>query len=285
VAWDGYRTPAYVWSVSAIAATTLHAGIVWLAASTWQEHQERLSPPAIAVIPLPASEIPNRVDSLPPVTVPDSEATATAEPETISPVPLSETPTPRPTSTPQSSLNPSADRPSPAESLPPDPRPTQPPTQPGSPAIPPDTAPRPNPIPEPTSSPDGELPAPQPGLSTTWRLLQDPGGSDLPDELPTLPPTWDMLAFAPDTSSCSGSELVPTGPRQVTLQLTVEVDGTISNVRIRESSGSAAYDEFVRCVIETQLPPLSPAMTAGTPMPTDAVLLTVTGQFVGGTGE
>ncbi|MBE9138716.1 TonB C-terminal domain-containing protein [Nodosilinea sp. LEGE 07088] len=112
-------------------------------------------------------------------------------------------------------------------------------------------------------------------------LRLDPNGRDIPDTAPQLVGST-AIAFQPLASSCgvSNLEALLTGmvATSVQMQLQVEPNGTISNVRLLQSTGSSAVDDLVSCVVKQRLQ-LEPARSAGVPQLTDAYILEARIQF------
>ena len=107
-----------------------------------------------------------------------------------------------------------------------------------------------------------------------------PDGRDLPDVLPQIPATWQDQRLSAG-SPCLGADLFQTlAFARVVLRLTVEADGRISTATVWRSSENAAYDNAIVCLLTTQLPPLEPAQSGGEAVPTDMLLLEVTGNFL-----
>jgi hypothetical protein len=112
-------------------------------------------------------------------------------------------------------------------------------------------------------------------------LRLDPNGRDIPETPPQLMGN-PAIAFQPLASSCGvgNLEALLTGmvATSVQMQLQVETNGQISNVRLLQSTGSSAVDNLVSCVVKQRLQ-LQPASSAGVPQLTDAYILTARIQF------
>jgi len=110
-------------------------------------------------------------------------------------------------------------------------------------------------------------------------IRRDPQGQDFPDQLPQLAAGTTTLALRPALSGCGLANLTSlftlgSGTYTLTVQMTVEADGTVSQARILSGSDQPALDRLVACTLEKTLT-LKPAQTAGSPIPTDAVILDV----------
>lgn len=103
-------------------------------------------------------------------------------------------------------------------------------------------------------------------------LRLDPSGRDLPDTPPRMGQSQ-SLVLQPLLSSCSpGALSSPAAEAAVTLRITVEASGQISQAVVVQSSGDPAVDQLTACLVQQGLQ-LEPATTAGVGRPTDAVLL------------
>ncbi|ASC73552.1 hypothetical protein XM38_045210 [Halomicronema hongdechloris C2206] len=292
-----YSDPPYLWPASVILAGGLHSmAFILLRTLVLLPTLPSPAPPAIPIQLLrSAPESGTASDAaptpLPRTAAPASPSTAaTPAPEiaSTSPQPGSPptpqalpTPTPTPTSRPTSptasasaSASPSAAATTPTPSSP----------RPSSPVPSPPPAPGP---PAPASPPD---PDGSPGEDTTANrvigqliprdIRRNPQGQDFPDQLPQLADGATALALRPALSGCGLANLASlftlgSGTYPLSLQLTVETDGTISNAEILSGSNQPALDQLVACTLEQTLT-LQPAQTAGSPIPTDAVILEVT---------
>lgn len=267
---------------STIATIVLHSlGLGWAIVS-WQQRGATASPAPIKVLAVSpaatsalAASPPAATESQPP----EVGAAVTTAPQNTVSAPAA----PIPDDTPIAPAPSSPSTPVPAASpVVPSPRRVE---EPFNPAIPapepaPDPSPEPRPDPEPRPQEDvaplpaSELPS---GLEASWSLRVVPQGSDLPDQLPEFSAQWRSLATALlEESACFEPRLFAS---QVTVRLTVETDGRISEVASWHPRGRAVDDNTLQCLTETlsrpELPPLIPAMTGGEPIPTDMVLLTV----------
>ena len=280
---DAYRTPRSVWAVSAIAATALHAGGAWWAITYWQTRRSTTTPPPISVIALPIADVTRSpqqpISSLPPVSPTSQADPAEAVPAAPQFEAVPDTSVPQ-ASTPTAPETPNTvAAPTPPPSQPRPPASSDPPNTPASPSRPP-SQPRPpapqNPETSPAAPATDEVSPNQRGVLAALTLDPVPVQyrADPPDDFPQMPSGWEQTASALiEESRCFTGSIPPL----ITLQLTVEMDGQISNIKSWQNSNYPIDDDLVNCLdtLKTQLPPLIPAMTTGSPMPTDMVLLTL----------
>lgn len=292
---NAYRTPQYVWSISAIAATALHAGGLWWFTTYWQNSQSPTSPPAIEVIAIPSSDVaaiapPTNPTGLPqivpqlvkpePETTPDTPASDAVSDTPIPQVPASNTPAPDNSAAPiQSRPNssnpaaPTASSTNPAQATPGSSNPAQ----------------FPQAAPEPTtrpSQPPPVAPTEQQNLLIQWGAPQLPSGArNLPQgpneasqTLPTYSENWQAITSALLKDSECFTNLVSSVPSvQITFQPTIEVDGSLSEIRLVNNSVDLDSDVLANCLetLRSQMPPLIPATDGGIPIRTDLVYLTI----------
>ncbi|MGF1521601.1 MAG: hypothetical protein ACFBSF_04690 [Leptolyngbyaceae cyanobacterium] len=302
---DAPRTPRYVWSVSAIAATALHAGGLWWARTYWQSSRDVITPAAIAVIAISESEVgaiaipPDATDN--PLTAPNipQSAAPNTPPE---PLPASNTTSapaisqPPPSGTVES---PNPDPFTPAEPAPvlpqpepssPSPAPSQitpPPPSPATQSPSPNTSPSPSPTspptdPKPPSPSPPETPDSRPRLFPSLRLEPIPPEyrADSPDAFPQEPSGWQQSVIALiENSACYASLPSAASSQEIIFRLTVEEDGRISNVGLWSSSNEQIGDDLAKCLnsasLKAQIPPLIAATVNNDPIPTDLMLLTL----------
>ena len=128
------------------------------------------------------------------------------------------------------------------------------------------------------------------GLQSWWSLDRLPGGRDIPDNPPRLPSDWQIRALqVSDYPQCLSNELI-SRPLSATvgLQLTVSAQGDIVNAVVAEPSGNDTYDRAMTCVVNSGPFTLEPATSRdpvtgeNVPVPTDAVLLTITATLAPG---
>lgn len=137
----------------------------------------------------------------------------------------------------------------------------------------PETASGQAPAPAPPVPADPAPPGNSGGSQIVFSALRlDPNGRDLPDTLPQMRQSQ-SLVIQPLLSSCSPAALTsPLAEAAVTLRITVEASGQISQAAVDQSSGDPAVDQLAVCLVQQGLQ-LEPATTAGVSRPTDAVLL------------
>ncbi len=282
---DHHQDPVYLWPASAIAALAIHGVGLW----GWvvQARSTTSAPPAVVEL-VTLTEIPGTsaptvasenmqteteqtgTEALPEVSLPTAMAPDTASSE------ASDLPT---LSSGQPERAPSSASP-PAPSASPPPRPSKPPT-PGS---------SPTPVaPEngtgsgnsnSGSNSNGNATAPVgDGVQTRWGIDWIPEARDRPDTLPQLPPGWQTRHLrVTDYPQCLSLELLSRpASTTVRLQLLVDEEGRILESWVWQSSGNAAYDRAMQCIVQNQTQPLIPAMVAGTPILSDAALLEIAG--------
>lgn len=265
---DRHRDPSSLWPLSAIAALLLH-GVVGLWVLQARTQNSTSEPAVVTVVPRPVSQQPTRqvaplpqVDPSPSAIPSDSDPlTETApsveaqQPE-VAPAPVPVSPSAIATVAPQAIVE---------DRMPSD-RPTGP--DPRAPSSSPAPAIAPSPPAAPTTGP---------GLQTWWTLRPLPAGRDLPDQLPELSARWTTVYLSFEQEPCLASQdWAALGSVTVGLNLTVEADGRISQIRLLQSSGDPAYDTAMICAVERLNPILEPALTRGEPIASD-VLLEVTG--------
>ncbi|NER83407.1 MAG: hypothetical protein F6K42_28410 [Leptolyngbya sp. SIO1D8] len=263
-----YRTPLYVWAASAIAATVLHAGGALWAMAYWQNRRSIVPPPTIEVIAIPAADAiestvsktleQSQSSPMSEATTSDVAVTAPVEPAnntSVSPEPVVPLPTISPA--PPTSISETGSSPSPAR---PQPSPDA------------ETMPQP-PTPLPTLEPIP--PTPQRDVLTTLMLEPVPVAyrADPPDQFPQMSLGWEeTVSTLLQESSCFTGVVPPL----VTLQLTVEIDGLISQMNSWGSSDLMSTG-LIQCLdaLKNKMPPLMPATIDGVPIPTDLMLLTI----------
>ncbi len=260
---EHHHDPNYLWPISAIAAFSLHGVLGW-----WMVQSRAANPTleasviqvvAMPVAPMPAAS--NTVLPTPTASQPAAEMAATPAQGSATVIP------PEP-------VNPAV-----ATTEPPSVAPTFRSSSP--PALPQEVASdAPATVP---ASAAGATPSPvltnEPGLQTWWTLRPLPQGRDLPDMLPQLPADQQAPYLNVDRDPClAGQNWDALGSMTVALRLTVEMEGRISQIQSFQSSGNAAYDAAMICVLESLDPMLDPALTRGEPIASD-VLLEITGSF------
>lgn len=266
------RHPSYVWPVSAIAALGLHGlGVGW-----WYRQQiVQASPPPAPVELVTLTDTGLEPGESPLLESPDPDQL----PDVTLPTPAP--PDPAPLSSDHLPSDVPALEPQPRETVPfPDapsrnaPSPAPPPSAPAAPRPQPPAPPRPAP-PSPTApATNGSGTA---VWTTRWAVSRDLQGRDLPDTIPQLPPGWQLrnLALA-DYPHCSPGNLSLEGiSLRVVLRLTVSPEGAIEAASVVGSSGDQQFDQAIACIVASQTTPLIPAITAGEPIRSDAVLLEV----------
>lgn len=78
--------------------------------------------------------------------------------------------------------------------------------------------------------------------------------------------------------------MIPTvAYQQTTFQLTVEVDGSISNIALWQDSNTPTNFDLLQCLneddLKAQIPALIPATAGNAPIATDLMLLTIEMSF------
>jgi hypothetical protein len=179
-------------------------------------------------------------------------------------------PAPRPTPPPQVSTPPVVPAP---------PRPVAPPSDP---VPPPAVVPPPDPgLPGAGGAPTEAAPVGQGGQLVPVSLRLNPSGRDIPDVPPQLLGAT-AIELRPLVSGCGlgnlDALLAGMVSTTVQMQIRVETSGDISAARLLQSTGSAAVDDLVGCVVRQRLR-LQPATTAGVPQLTDAFILDARIQF------
>jgi hypothetical protein len=281
-----------VWTVSAIATTLVHAGAIWWGVNAWQQQRPTFSPTPIQVIALPAAAT-TEFEPTPPATTDASpiasevpvDANTTASP--VEPVAPSDSGPP-----PQAAV-PAAELGSPPQSSPPSaPVPVEPVTHtPPSAPIPPSSPPpstaessppvRPAPGEPSPAAPPGSSESPAPsgsGVQAFWTLQTVPGGSDLPEEWPEIPPNWRESTSVLLANSRCATGLVPPGTSvRVTLWPIVEADGRISEFLSWDGRENVGKEAVIDCVeqLGPQMAPLIPAKDGGAAIASYAMLLVV----------
>lgn len=255
---DGYWTPRYVWSVSAIATALLHVGGIWWVRTQWPRSPD-IPPAPIAVIAVPLSEPGISLPSPAPTSVPPSpEPPLTASPSNATPVPATanssattsartenDGASPPPVSTESGSTEPTPPPPTPQTT----PQPLPAPENPSSPDLaPPDSS---------TSTGEGDE---RPNLFVNLTLEPAPDSGINPDMLPTIHVNWRTRIFFLPNEPCFLQPLDATSRLQVTLQLAVE-DGLIvgNSVALWHSSRDRIYDDLIMCLITNSPPTLAPS--------------------------
>jgi hypothetical protein len=275
---DRHRDPSYLWPASAIAALVFHGlGLGWFMVHA--NGGETAPPAKVALVPVgPAGA--SQSSSLPPVALPTAQPFEQA-PSTV---------TPRPTGEGDEAPVPEA-----AGNTAPSPAPTAPAT------ASPDPAPRPSPPPSPPTPTNNGTEGNGAGngdrgdgtgrgLQSWWSLDRLPGGRDVPDNPPQLPSGWQIRGLqASDYPQCLSNDLLSRPlPATVGLQLTVSAQGDIVEAVVAETSGNEVYDRAMTCVVKSSPFTLEPATSRDpatgeyVPVPTDAVLLTVTATLAPG---
>jgi hypothetical protein len=269
-----------VWAASTIAAVLLHGGLLWWGIQGWQRDRQVRLPANIrvlAVTPDEAVAIASEPTSLPPVAPVPPEAIIPVPSETVAPVAPETTPpaaVPPPLADPTTTVAPI--EPSTVAPL-------VPPTETSPPAL------EPVPPVSDTSQVFRSTP-PQPGWSigesdtagnpsgrvfATGSLQPVPGGSDLPAQLPGMPPGWETTVAGLIERSGCGAELPPGTTLSVTLWPIVEANGGISEFLSWEGNSETEQAQLANCLValRPQMPPLLPAMEGGSPIASYAVLL------------
>ncbi len=270
------RTPRYVWSASAIAATLIHAiGIGWVSAH-WRAARQSPPPSPIEVIPVPLANAPTGAPdpaALPPL----PNATPTTSPSDLAPDPAIASPATPPTAPAAQGT----DAPMPTAGSPGTPGSGKPSAAGGAPATasppsptPPSSSP---PTPSPTGSPDG---SPEPAFLASFTIMRLPNSGEEPETLPAVPRDWATQAFAAGESGCA----LPAGAAgsfQVQLRLSLASDGQVMAIAPWGDSDTSPYANLATCLVRKQLPPFIPAQSGGVPVATDRALLVVEGQIIG----
>ncbi|MEO0538130.1 MAG: TonB family protein [Cyanobacteria bacterium P01_A01_bin.123] len=105
--------------------------------------------------------------------------------------------------------------------------------------------------------------------------------TDIPPQLPTLlDPSPRRINLTPGTAICSvANPAIITQYSQsgltVSLRLTVEDNGQVSNVSVYQSSDNQTFDEFARCLVRQQGLQFNPAQDGGHAVPTTLMILNV----------
>jgi hypothetical protein len=109
----------------------------------------------------------------------------------------------------------------------------------------------------------------------------NPSGRDIPENGPQLL-SMTAIEVRPLVSGCGFANLdallAGITSASVQMQIRVEANGDISDVRLLQSTGSGAVDDLVGCVVKQRLK-LQPASSAGVPQLTDAYILDAQIQF------
>lgn len=147
--------------------------------------------------------------------------------------------------------------------------------KPPPPNLPEPTSPKPGP---PVSAPPSDQGSSQAtgGQLIPLGIQADSQGRDLPDNQPQI--TQNRLPVQPLLAGCGWAQPPSLAPTALTLQLTVEADGRISQTTVLQGTGQPAVDKLVQCLVETGLR-LRPATSGGAPRPTDASILQIMAQF------
>lgn len=302
---DIYQTPRTVWATSAIAALTLHAGILWWGIATWQARRPAPLPPPIRVIAVSPTALPafaatgsaSQGEASTAAVPADTSSSATTETTTppaelLENEPVAPTPAPVEPTLPSEPTIPVAPvAPTSRPSTPPRPsmpsegpvRPVTPPIETSaSPSTPPTQTPPtqtpPIESPDPTPPPSANTPSPSNGIQVVWTRREVPGGSDLPEELPNIPAGWPEATSALLSSSgCSSGLVAPGASVRVTLWPDIEADGRISGFTRWDGGENAGKQDILNCIesLAPQFPALIPARDGGSAIASYAILIDV----------
>lgn len=295
---DRYHTSRSVWATSAIAAATLHAGVIGWGMTTWRSQRTNVQPASIRVIALSAD--PNAGFGLGPPAVPEvSPASASDEADAqdlLAPVAPTEDGLPQ--SRPVVTEPEEVPVVSPAE-----PGRSQPPLSPtvsSQPADITESMTTPETVPPREASPSDEIPTLPPvdpvqntdrpftttpedmtadvglGLQADWQLeLQ---GGDIPEELPQLAAGWTQTMDAVLNNASCYADLVNSETTLLArVRPVVEADGSISEIRPVSAGDRMSSGILTQCLqaIAPQMPLLIPARDGGMPIVSDAMVLIV----------
>ncbi|MDB9529409.1 hypothetical protein PN498_25685 [Oscillatoria sp. CS-180] len=295
---DHYQTPRSVWTVSAIAATAFHAGVIgW--GLTVRQTQPRIAPAPIQVIALPAestadvspaSEAATAVEPAPNSalsstrTNPDFaeppiepvEPSDMGDPSTsAAPIPATTTNRPDPPVTQAESPGSSAvATPAPSDSA--TPPSTAPPEIPELPSVEPTVDGSRRPLPLTTGDLETDDFTDDVGLQTAWQLQLL--GADIPEELPQAPLGWPQAMNAVFNDANCATNLMPPGTSiQTTVRPIVEADGRISAIRALTDDDNPNSAIVAACLnsLTAQIPPLIPARDGGDAIASDAMILII----------
>lgn len=120
-----------------------------------------------------------------------------------------------------------------------------------------------------------EAPSRQGGQLTLVGIQADPQGRDLPDNLPRI--SQNSLQIQPLLSGCGWTQ-APAIASTLTLGVTVEATGEISQAEVLQGSSQPEINELVSCLVRRGLR-LQPATSAGVAHPTDAAILQIQAEF------
>jgi len=101
--------------------------------------------------------------------------------------------------------------------------------------------------------------------------------ADIPDQIAVL--LANSFTVIADPTQPGDCELTPERVNffgaTVAMQVTVELDGRVSETQIRQSSGSTEYDNLASCLVEQNLR-FTPASTDGIETPSDNLVVSIT---------
>ena len=282
---SSYRTPRWVWTMSGIVATLMHAAAVYGAVTVWHNRRSTVTPGPISVIALPVGA----ETALEPTPPPTAGAPADTQPvlsasnttqrpfEPVAPtaVPPAPRPVARPTQPAIPPVNPDAPVPSPAPVAPAAPNvPSN-----GSEIVPPTVPPEsPNEVEPPAlAPPSGGSPTEEIGIAMSWQSEIAPGGgSVIHEEPPQLPTNWPASVTALLTNAGCASGVSPGTSITVKLWPIIEADGQISEFLPRDAE-NMGNEALVSCIqaLRSQMPPLIPAQDGGAAIASDEILIVV----------
>ncbi|MEM9116449.1 MAG: hypothetical protein AAGD09_01045 [Cyanobacteria bacterium P01_F01_bin.56] len=116
------------------------------------------------------------------------------------------------------------------------------------------------------------------GFQSRWSLQEVPGGgSDIHDEIPQMPLSWQaQTAALLEDAGCAAGLIAPGASVSLTMRPTVDAQGRILEFLPWEA-GNSVPSAVVQCVegLKSQMPLLTPARDGGEAIASDAILLNI----------